>query len=133
IAYLLLYVDAIILTSSSTTFLQRRTSIRLSQSTYVEEILERAYVQQLTHARFSLISSLSYVVLQIVGALQYFTFTCLDLSYDVQQLHISFIAQLTAYTDGDWASCHVTSHSTSGYYIVLNITVLLMLLLRQLR
>ncbi|GJR50828.1 ribonuclease H-like domain-containing protein [Tanacetum coccineum] len=68
----------------------------------------------------------------IVCALQYFTFTCLDLSYAVQQLHISFIAQLTAYTDGDWASYYVTSHSTSGYYIVLNIAVLLMLLLRQL-
>ncbi|GKC19727.1 ribonuclease H-like domain-containing protein [Tanacetum coccineum] len=31
------------------------------------------------------------------------------------QLHVSSTAQLTAYTDADWAGCPVTRRSTSGY------------------
>ncbi|GKC27182.1 ribonuclease H-like domain-containing protein, partial [Tanacetum coccineum] len=87
----------------------------------------------------------------LAGALQYLTFTRLDLSYVVQQvciymhdlrdsyftalkrilryvcgtidhglqLHVSSTAQLTAYTDADWAGCHVTRRSTSGYCVFL--------------
>ncbi|GKF28251.1 ribonuclease H-like domain-containing protein, partial [Tanacetum coccineum] len=46
-------------------------------------------------------------------------FTRPDLSYAVQQLHISSTAQLTAYTDADWAGCPVTRRSTSGYCVFL--------------
>nr|GEX79931.1 ribonuclease H-like domain-containing protein [Tanacetum cinerariifolium] len=47
-------------------------------------------------------------------ALQYLTFTRSDLSYVVQQLHVSSTTQLSAYTDADWAGCPVTRRSTSG-------------------
>ena len=30
------------------------------------------------------------------------------------QLHVSTVAQLTAYTDAEWAGCPVTRRSTSG-------------------
>ncbi|GJT40578.1 ribonuclease H-like domain-containing protein [Tanacetum coccineum] len=35
------------------------------------------------------------------------------------QLHVSSTAQLTAYTDADWAGCPVTRWSASGYYVFL--------------
>ncbi|GJW10281.1 ribonuclease H-like domain-containing protein [Tanacetum coccineum] len=35
------------------------------------------------------------------------------------QLHVSSTSQLTAYTDVDWAGCHVTRRSTSGYCVFL--------------
>ncbi|GJU77023.1 ribonuclease H-like domain-containing protein [Tanacetum coccineum] len=35
------------------------------------------------------------------------------------QLHVSSTAQLTAYTDADWAGCSVTRRSTSGYCVFL--------------
>ncbi|GKB39228.1 ribonuclease H-like domain-containing protein [Tanacetum coccineum] len=35
------------------------------------------------------------------------------------QLHVSSTAQLTAYTDADWAGCPVTRRSTSGYCVFL--------------
>ncbi|GKD25923.1 ribonuclease H-like domain-containing protein, partial [Tanacetum coccineum] len=88
----------------------------------------------------------------LAGALQYLTFTRLDISYAVQQvclymhdprkpyfttlkrilryvrgtvafglqLHASSTAQLTAYTDADWAGCPVTHRSTSGYCMFLS-------------
>ncbi|GJV11915.1 ribonuclease H-like domain-containing protein [Tanacetum coccineum] len=37
----------------------------------------------------------------------------------VLQLHVSSTAQLTAYTDADWAGCPVTRRSTSGYCVFL--------------
>ncbi|GJT07532.1 retrotransposon protein, putative, ty1-copia subclass [Tanacetum coccineum] len=57
----------------------------------------------------------------LAGALQYLTFTRPYLSYVVQQLHISSTAQLTVYTDADWAGCPVTRRSTSEYRGVVNI------------
>ncbi|GJW81798.1 ribonuclease H-like domain-containing protein [Tanacetum coccineum] len=35
------------------------------------------------------------------------------------QLHVSSTSQLTAFTDADWAGCHVTWRSTSGYCVFL--------------
>ncbi|GJW50987.1 ribonuclease H-like domain-containing protein [Tanacetum coccineum] len=40
------------------------------------------------------------------------------------QLHASFTAQLTAYTDVDWAGCPVTRRSTSGYCVFLGDNIL---------
>ncbi|GJT10391.1 retrovirus-related pol polyprotein from transposon TNT 1-94 [Tanacetum coccineum] len=36
------------------------------------------------------------------------------------QLHASSTAQLTAYTNADWARCLITRRSTSGYYVTLS-------------
>nr|GEU90477.1 ribonuclease H-like domain-containing protein [Tanacetum cinerariifolium] len=84
----------------------------------------------------------------LAGFLQYLTFTRPDISYVVKQLclymhdphftalkhilryvrgtidhglhlYVSSTSQLTAYTDADWAGCHVTRRSTFGYYVFL--------------
>nr|GEU82931.1 putative reverse transcriptase, RNA-dependent DNA polymerase [Tanacetum cinerariifolium] len=55
----------------------------------------------------------------LAGALQYLTFTRPDLSYTVQQLHVSSTTHLSAYTDVDWAGCPVTRQSTSRYCVFL--------------
>nr|GEZ49938.1 ribonuclease H-like domain-containing protein [Tanacetum cinerariifolium] len=55
----------------------------------------------------------------LAGDLQYLTFTRSDLSYAGQQLYVSSTAQLTSYTDVDWAGCPVTRRSTSRYCVFL--------------
>ncbi|GJT54827.1 ribonuclease H-like domain-containing protein [Tanacetum coccineum] len=50
----------------------------------------------------------------LAGALQYLTFTRTDLSYAVQQLHVSSTTQLRVYTDADWAGCPVTLSRSSA-------------------
>ncbi|GJR75515.1 ribonuclease H-like domain-containing protein [Tanacetum coccineum] len=100
VAYLLLYVDDIILTASSTALLQRiitllhsefamtdlgslnyflgvsaqrsKSGLFLSQSKFAEEILERAHMQHCNPCK--------------TPCLQYFTFTRPDISYAVQQI-----------------------------------------------
>ncbi|GJT00676.1 ribonuclease H-like domain-containing protein [Tanacetum coccineum] len=185
IAYLLLYVDDIILTASSSAFLhriiaslhsefamkdlgslnyflgisaQRSTSgLFLSQSKFAEEILERAHMQHCNPCRTpvdteSKLGSNGDPIIDptlyrsLAGALQYLTFTRPDISYAVQQvclymhdprephftalkrilryvrgtvafglqLHASSTAQLTAYTDADWAGCPVTLSRSSA-------------------
>ncbi|XP_060170542.1 uncharacterized mitochondrial protein AtMg00810-like [Lycium barbarum] len=60
------------------------------------------------------------------GALQYLTFTRLDISYAVQQgtldhgLHLypSSVTDLVSYTDADWGGCPDTRRSTSGYCLL---------------
>ncbi|GKD60803.1 ribonuclease H-like domain-containing protein, partial [Tanacetum coccineum] len=47
------------------------------------------------------------------------------------QLHASFTAQLTTYTDVDWAGCPVTRRSTSGYYVFLGENLLYWFAKRQ--
>ncbi|GJU40638.1 ribonuclease H-like domain-containing protein [Tanacetum coccineum] len=128
IAYLLLYVDDIILTASSSAFLQRviallhgefamtdlgslnyflgisaqrsSTGLFLSQSTYAQEILERAHMQKCNPCRTPVDTESK------LGA-------------DGDLLHVSSTSQLTAYTDADWAGCPVTRRSTSGYCVFL--------------
>ncbi|GJV39212.1 ribonuclease H-like domain-containing protein [Tanacetum coccineum] len=57
----------------------------------------------------------------LAGALQYLTFTRPNLSYVAQQLHVFFTAQLTAYTDADWAGCPVTHRAEAEYRGVANV------------
>ncbi|GKA99629.1 ribonuclease H-like domain-containing protein [Tanacetum coccineum] len=155
IAYLLLYVDDIVLTASSTSLLQRiitvihgefsmtdfgslnyflgifaqrtKSGLFLSQSKFVEEILEWAHMQHCNPCKTSVDTesklgsdgdSVSHPTLyrSLAGALQYLTFTRPDISY---ALHVSSTSQLTAFTDADWVGCHVTRRSTSGYCVFL--------------
>ncbi|GJU77811.1 ribonuclease H-like domain-containing protein [Tanacetum coccineum] len=159
VAYLLLYVDDIILTASST---RTASGMFLSQSNFAVEILERANMQKCNPCKTPVDteSKLCHdgehvsdptLYRSLAGALQYLTFTRPDLSYVVQQvclymhdprdphftalkrilryvcgtidhglqLHVSSTAQLTAYTDADWARCPVTRRSTSGYCVFL--------------
>ncbi|GKE66444.1 ribonuclease H-like domain-containing protein, partial [Tanacetum coccineum] len=186
IAYLLLYVDDIVLTTSSAALLQHiitslhsefamtdlgslnyflgissqrsASGMFLSQSKFIEEILERAHMQNCNPCQTPVDTESKLgsdgdptLYRSLAGALQYLTFMCPDLSYVVQQislymhdprephftalkrilryvrstldyglqLHVSFTAQLTAYTDADWAGCPVTRRSTSGYCVFL--------------
>ncbi|GKA28374.1 ribonuclease H-like domain-containing protein [Tanacetum coccineum] len=91
IAYLLLYVDDIILTASSSAFLQRIIS------SLHKEILERAHMQHCNPCK-TLVDTESKLgsdgdpvsdptlYRSLAGALQYLTFTRPDISYVVQQI-----------------------------------------------
>ncbi|GJX89982.1 ribonuclease H-like domain-containing protein [Tanacetum coccineum] len=128
IAYLLLYVDDIILTASSTSLLQRiisllhaefamidlgplnyflgisatRTTsgIFLSQTKYATEILEQAQMLNCNPCR-----------------------TPIDIEKKLgpegSPLFRSTTSQLIAYSDADWAGCPATRRSTSEYYVFL--------------
>ncbi|GJU55501.1 ribonuclease H-like domain-containing protein [Tanacetum coccineum] len=133
IAYLLLYVDDIILTASSVVLLHRiidtlhsefamidlgslnyflgifaqRTAsgMFLSQSKFAEEILERAHILAA--------NALKRIMRYVRGTVDYGL-----------QLHVSFTTQLTAYTDVDWAGCPVTlsrSSAEAEYHGVANV------------
>nr|GEW21223.1 ribonuclease H-like domain-containing protein [Tanacetum cinerariifolium] len=190
VSYLLLYVDDIILTASSTSFLHRiitllhgefamtdlgslnyflgvsaqqtASGMFLSQSKFAAEILERAHMQKCNPCKTHVDTESKLgpdgepvsdptLYRSLDGALQYLIFTRPDISYAVQQvclymhdprdpyftalkrilryvrgtidhgfqLHVSSTAQLTAYTDADWAGCPVIRRSTSGYCVFL--------------
>ncbi|GJT35073.1 ribonuclease H-like domain-containing protein [Tanacetum coccineum] len=93
----------------------------LSQSKFAEEIPERAH--------------LSYVVQQVCLYMHdphepHFNALKRILCYvrgtvDCGlELHVSSTAQLTAYTDADWAGCPVARRSTSGYCLFLGDSIL---------
>nr|GEU63639.1 ribonuclease H-like domain-containing protein [Tanacetum cinerariifolium] len=130
IAYLLLYVDDIMFTASSSAFLQRiiaflhKSKLGLDGDPVSDPTLYRS----------------------LIGAFQYLTFTRLDLSYAIQhvclymhdphdphftalkrilcyvrgtldyglQLHVSSTTQLSAYIDADWVGCPVTLSRSSA-------------------
>nr|GEU75131.1 ribonuclease H-like domain-containing protein [Tanacetum cinerariifolium] len=103
----------------------------LSQSKFIEEILERAHMQNCNLCRTPVDTESKLgsdgkpvndptLYRSLDGALQYLTFTRLDLSYAVQQLHVSFTTQLTTYTDADWSGYPITRRSTSGYFVFLS-------------
>ncbi|GKF28384.1 ribonuclease H-like domain-containing protein, partial [Tanacetum coccineum] len=64
----------------------------------------------------------SYLTLykNLAEALQYLTFTRLDLSYSDQQLYSSSTSSLVAYSDVAWAGCPTTHRSTLGYCVFLD-------------
>ncbi|GJY24320.1 ribonuclease H-like domain-containing protein [Tanacetum coccineum] len=139
IAYLLLYMDDIILTTSSLTFLQRiiaslhnefamtdlgslnyflgisaqrsASGLFLSQSKFAEEILERAHMQNCNPCRTPVDteSKLGSDGKPVSDPTLYRSLA----------LHFSSTTQLTAYTNADWAGCPVTRRSTSGYCVFL--------------
>ncbi|GJX82051.1 ribonuclease H-like domain-containing protein [Tanacetum coccineum] len=93
IAYLLLYVDDIVLTASSIVLLQRIITLLHA------EILERAHIQHCNPCKTPMdtesklgsdVDPISDPTLycSLAGALQYLTFTRLDISYAVQQIFL---------------------------------------------
>nr|GEX95505.1 ribonuclease H-like domain-containing protein [Tanacetum cinerariifolium] len=150
VAYLLLYVDDIVLTASSTALLERiitllhsefamtdlgslnyflgisaqrsKSGLFLSQSKFVEEILERAHMQHCNPCKTpvdtesklgsdgdpTLYRCSSRILRYVRGTINHGL-----------QLHVSSTSQLTAYTDADWTGCPVTRRSTSGYGVFL--------------
>ncbi|GJX60940.1 ribonuclease H-like domain-containing protein [Tanacetum coccineum] len=127
-AYLLLYVDAIVLTASFEGLLQR--IIRsLHQEFAMTDLGPLNYFLGISVTRDSLglfLSQKKYAVEILEKAhmvncsLQYLTFTRPDISYVVQQLFSSSTTDLVAYFDADWAGCPTTRRSTSGSCVFLD-------------
>nr|GEW18894.1 ribonuclease H-like domain-containing protein [Tanacetum cinerariifolium] len=133
VAYLLIYVDDIVLTSSSTDLLQRiisslhkefdmtdfgtlnyfmgiyvtrdSTGMFLSQKKYALELLDMAHMAtcNLTRTPIDTKSKLGSVG---------------DPNFDLT-LYRSLVGSLVAYTDADWANCPTTRQSTSSYCVFL--------------
>ncbi|GKD74092.1 ribonuclease H-like domain-containing protein, partial [Tanacetum coccineum] len=97
---------------------QRSTSgLFLSQSKFAKKILERAYMQHCNPCRTpmdteSMLGSNGDPISDPT------LYRSLAVAFGLQ-LHASSTAQLTAYTDADWAGCPVTRRSTSGYCVFL--------------
>ncbi|GJR75297.1 ribonuclease H-like domain-containing protein [Tanacetum coccineum] len=155
IAYLLFYVDDIILTASSSTFSKRviaslhgefcmtdlgllnyflgnsahrsSTGLFLSESTYAEEILERAYMQNCNPCMtpVDIVSKLEVggdpVCLymhdsrepHLAALKRILRYVCGTIDHGLQ-LHVSSMSQLTAYTDANRAGCPVTLSRSSA-------------------
>ncbi|GKD06626.1 ribonuclease H-like domain-containing protein [Tanacetum coccineum] len=99
VAYLLIYVDEIILTASSTriSVTHDSTGMFLSQKKYAMELLDRAHMASCNPTRtpFDTESKLSVdgdlvsdptLYSSLAGGLQYLTFTRPDISYAIQQV-----------------------------------------------
>nr|GEV02508.1 ribonuclease H-like domain-containing protein [Tanacetum cinerariifolium] len=109
VVYLLLYVDGIVLTASSTALLQRIITL-LHRNSW------RAHMHHCNPCKTPVDTESKLgsdgnpvsdpaLYRSLAGALQHLTFTRPDISY----LHVSSTSQLTAYTDADWVGCLVTS------------------------
>ncbi|GJY25695.1 ribonuclease H-like domain-containing protein [Tanacetum coccineum] len=134
-AYLLLYVDDIVLTASSETLL-RQIIASLHQEFSMTDLGSLNYFLGIFVTRDSLgirtpidtesklgsdgeLVSDPTLYQSLAGSLQYLTFTRPDISYAVQQLFSSPTTDLVAYSDADWAGCPTTRRSTSGYCVFL--------------
>nr|GEW56808.1 hypothetical protein [Tanacetum cinerariifolium] len=131
IAYLLLYVDDIVLTASSTVLLQRIITLLHA------EILERAHMHHCNPCKTPVDTEsklgsddISYAVQQICLYMHdprdpHFNALKRILRYvrgtldHGLQLHVSSASQLTTFTDVDWNGCPVTHRSTFGYCVFL--------------
>ncbi|GKD35853.1 ribonuclease H-like domain-containing protein, partial [Tanacetum coccineum] len=129
-AYLLLYVDDIVLAASSEHLFRDSSGMFLSQRKYASEILERVGMVNCNPSRTpvdteSKLGGDGDVVFDptlyrsLAGSLQYLTFTRPDISYAVQQLFSASTTDLVAFSDADWAGCPTTRRSTFGYYVFL--------------
>ncbi|GJS58163.1 ribonuclease H-like domain-containing protein [Tanacetum coccineum] len=134
VAYLLIYVDDIVLTASSTALLQLTRDARgmfLSQKEYVMELLERAHIsncglQYLTFTRPDISNVVQQICLhmhdprepRLAALKRVLRYVRGTLDHGLQ-LHVSSTSQLNAYTDADWAGCPVTRWSTSAYCVFL--------------
>ncbi|GJW18426.1 ribonuclease H-like domain-containing protein [Tanacetum coccineum] len=143
IAYLLLYVDDIILTASSSAFLQRiiaslyngfpnegSCSLQLFRGNSTQQ--KSASACFLSQSKFADGNSMTstYAKMSVIichdprrSALYCYKKAILryvrgTLDYGLQ-LHVSYTTQLRAYTDVDWVGCPITRRSTSGYCVFL--------------
>ncbi|GJX97569.1 ribonuclease H-like domain-containing protein [Tanacetum coccineum] len=122
-AYLLLYVDDIILTSSSTSLLQRIMSLLHAEFAMTDHGLLNYFLGlQLTPRRsLDLKDHRSLILLYIATLPDHFsTLPLLD-----QICHMQFNSYLIAYSDADWAGCPATRRSTSGYCVFLGDNLLM--------
>ncbi|GKC42476.1 ribonuclease H-like domain-containing protein [Tanacetum coccineum] len=121
IAYLLLYVDDIVLTASSTTLLHLNSQQKFSNGPTCSIVI---LVRLLWTLSLSLVltqiclymhdprdpyfHSLKHILRYVRGTIDHGL-----------QLYVSSTSQLTAFTDADWAGCPITRRSTSGYCVFL--------------
>ncbi|GJY45974.1 ribonuclease H-like domain-containing protein [Tanacetum coccineum] len=133
-AYLLLYVDDIILTSSSSTLLQHLISSLHSEFS-MTDLGPLNYFLGISAHRTTNNPSINTksklgpdgdpvedptLFRSLAGALQYLAFTRPDLSYAIQKICLFMHdPRLIAYSDADWAGCPSTRRSTSGYCVFL--------------
>ncbi|GJX45875.1 ribonuclease H-like domain-containing protein [Tanacetum coccineum] len=157
VAYLLIYVDDIILTASCPALLQQIIGLFLSHKKYALQLLERAYMVTCNPSGTPVDTESKLgpegapvqdptLYRNLVGGLQYLTFTRLDLPYAVQQiclymhdlslhLYASSTTSLVGYTDDDWVGCPSTYSTEAEYKGVVNVvakTAWLRNLLREL-
>ncbi|GJR68265.1 ribonuclease H-like domain-containing protein [Tanacetum coccineum] len=148
VAYLLIYMDDIILTASCPALLQQIIG-SLNNEFDMTDLGALNYFFGISANRTP--TNLFLSQNNLAGGLQYLTFTCPDLSYAVQQiclymhdlrephlaalkcilryvqgtldlglhLYASSTTSLVGYTDADWAGYPSTHRSTLGYYIFL--------------
>ncbi|GJY67218.1 ribonuclease H-like domain-containing protein [Tanacetum coccineum] len=149
IAYLLIYVDDIILTASSLVLLQHIIDSLHNEFEMTDlGVLNYFLVSLLLVLLQTLINTESKMGLEgihvqdptlyrsLAEGLQYLTFTHPNLSYAWTmdfglQLYISATTSLVGYTDADCAGCPSTCRSTSGYYVFLGDNLLSWLAKRQ--
>ncbi|GJS39579.1 ribonuclease H-like domain-containing protein [Tanacetum coccineum] len=126
VAYLLIYVDDIILTASSPALLQQIID-SLHNKFDMTDLGALNYFLGISADRNSTESKLGPNDVPVQdstlcrspagGGLQYLTFTRPDLSYVVHQVYASATTYLVGYTYADWAGCPSARMSTSGYCI----------------
>ncbi|GKC79200.1 ribonuclease H-like domain-containing protein [Tanacetum coccineum] len=113
--FILLYVDDIVLTASSTALLQRIITV-LHGEFAMTDLGSLNYFLGISAQRSTLLTRIPKLGSDgdLLVILPY-----TDSLGGALHIHASTTAQLTAYTDADWAGCPVTRRSTSGYCVFL--------------